>query len=333
MRRVERIGKKFNKLTVLGKKREKGHTYYYCRCECDNKVWVRDDCLISGKTKSCGCLQEGNIRKAFEKNIEKNIVNNTNLAMIRRKKLIASNASGVTGVRWDKISDKWAVEIQFKKKRYFLGRYEDKGKAIQVRKTAEEKLFGKFLKDYNDFLITEAEYCIRVFEMVLSGTYIRFPRWFWKDISSTQLKGLLKYFFEIKLKWTIEEIKEKINRHIFIKYKLKGMLKTFFSDGVFKAIDFIYPNEIKEWELAWTPRNYWNVNTGRQAVKWMIEEKLKWDEDDIKDKLTISTFEQYRLFGMLEMVFDNNAYKAINTTYPGKFKREDFRHLKHYKDK
>lgn len=52
------IGKKYGKLTVLklDEKRSGKRKYYICQCECGNLKSVRDDCLKSGNTKSCGCL-------------------------------------------------------------------------------------------------------------------------------------------------------------------------------------------------------------------------------------------------------------------------------------
>lgn len=50
-------GKKFGRLTVLsyGCKRKNKH-YYKCKCECGNNKEVYSYNLMSGHTKSCGCL-------------------------------------------------------------------------------------------------------------------------------------------------------------------------------------------------------------------------------------------------------------------------------------
>ncbi len=475
---IDRTGEKFGRLTVVKIKRENKCTYYYCKCDCGNELWVRSDCLISGNTKSCGCLNKKNrfktknikgekfnkliaieptnkrdknngsviwkckcdcknivyvsygdlvfgktkscgcsisevskenIKKAYKKNIKNNVVEGTNLAAIGRKELIASNTSGIKGVRWDKSKNKWVAEIQFKKKRYFLGRYKDKEEAIQARKTAEEKLFGKFLKEYNDFLIAEADDAIRTYEMVLSGEKLRFPHHFWKDISDIQLRGLLRYFFQVKLGWDIEDIRNKPREHTirFLgKYKLSGISNKF-NNSYFNIVNFTYPNIVHEWELKYTtekfwtrkkviqviryifkqkqwteediknktflelldrdksvltqarlfkmspfqviniiypnkfkswelkkikcPKNYWNVETGKQAVKWLIEEKLKWNKNDIEQNLNIAIFKEYGLYAMLYIVFNGSIYNALNITYPGKFKREDFKYYKHFK--
>lgn len=60
-------GKKFGKLTVLKleyKKavvlkngRKNGYVYFYlCECECGNKKIIQNTSLISGGTRSCGCI-------------------------------------------------------------------------------------------------------------------------------------------------------------------------------------------------------------------------------------------------------------------------------------
>lgn len=55
--RIDDIGKKFGRLTVIGRKRENKKTYYLCKCDCGNEKWIRADHIRKGITKSCGCLQ------------------------------------------------------------------------------------------------------------------------------------------------------------------------------------------------------------------------------------------------------------------------------------
>lgn len=52
-------GEKFGRLMVLEleEKKEDSHSYYTCRCSCGVFVKIRDAHLISGHTKSCGCLR------------------------------------------------------------------------------------------------------------------------------------------------------------------------------------------------------------------------------------------------------------------------------------
>ncbi|QQX25935.1 hypothetical protein [Heyndrickxia sporothermodurans] len=52
-------GKRFSKLKVLRRNLEKtnnNHTFWECQCDCGNTTVVDSSNLISGNTKSCGCL-------------------------------------------------------------------------------------------------------------------------------------------------------------------------------------------------------------------------------------------------------------------------------------
>lgn len=53
------IGKRFGKLTVIGKsegRAKNGTIKYICQCDCGNTSIIRGDHLRSGETLSCGCL-------------------------------------------------------------------------------------------------------------------------------------------------------------------------------------------------------------------------------------------------------------------------------------
>lgn len=52
-------GKKFGKLEVIGVHDTGSRkTHYVCQCDCGNVKVVRADALISGATKSCGCIKK-----------------------------------------------------------------------------------------------------------------------------------------------------------------------------------------------------------------------------------------------------------------------------------
>ena len=68
------IGKKFNRLTVLGedleKTKEMGRRYVKCLCDCGNYTSVASWVFDKGVTKSCGCLQKEKM-KEFNKTKKK----------------------------------------------------------------------------------------------------------------------------------------------------------------------------------------------------------------------------------------------------------------------
>ena len=69
------------------------------------------------------------------------------LTLMTRKKLMANNTSGHTGVQAT-ADGKWTARIVFKRKRYYLGTYSEYDDAVKARERAEEELFGGFLADY-----------------------------------------------------------------------------------------------------------------------------------------------------------------------------------------
>lgn len=56
------LGKRFGRLTVIAysenMKGNSRNSWWVCQCDCGNVVTVRDCKLITGYTKSCGCLKE-----------------------------------------------------------------------------------------------------------------------------------------------------------------------------------------------------------------------------------------------------------------------------------
>ena len=62
------IGDRFGKLVVIDKASpgKHRHSQSLCKCDCGNTKIVRNEALIKGRVRSCGCLSEGAIRKAIE---------------------------------------------------------------------------------------------------------------------------------------------------------------------------------------------------------------------------------------------------------------------------
>lgn len=150
-------GERFGRLVALEPtdKRTKwnGCIVWKCKCDCGNYTEVPQALLIAKKNnvRSCGCLAKESQKKVGEYIgslfVKNKIIENTNVQVISRDTLQSNNTSGVTGVRWDSSRKKWLAEIRFKNKVYYLGRFEDKKDAIEVRKEAEEKLHKKFLRE------------------------------------------------------------------------------------------------------------------------------------------------------------------------------------------
>lgn len=72
------------------------------------------------------------------------------------------------------------------------------------------------------------------------------------------------------------------------------------------------------------PNRTWNqpdsVDYGASILRYLIEDILKWTDDDIRNSYSYKTLRDNRLWGLLTEVFERSPFKALNTAYPGRFK-------------
>lgn len=148
-------GQKFGRLTAIAPthKRDSGYIVWKCKCECGKEnIYVNSHNLISANTLSCGCLNAEIAKENAIRNIskfkEENYVAGTRLDAIDNKKLNKNNTTGYKGVYFRRKDSKYIAHIEFQGERYFLGSG-TKEEAIILRKEAESKLYGDFLKWYN----------------------------------------------------------------------------------------------------------------------------------------------------------------------------------------
>ena len=67
-------GSRFGRLVVLREEKKPSdphHHYYLCQCDCGNTKLIRDRCLCSGETKSCGCFWKEAVSEYTSKQSEK----------------------------------------------------------------------------------------------------------------------------------------------------------------------------------------------------------------------------------------------------------------------
>jgi len=138
------MGRQFGLLTVLeyaGK--VDGIHFWRCRCKCGKETVVRSNFLLTGHTKSCGCLQ----REQVLDNLR--LVDGTSVTILEAAKhrLLATNTSGCRGVYLNKRTRKWVAQITFKGKTHYLGSYERFEDAVKARQRGEE-LHDDFLQWY-----------------------------------------------------------------------------------------------------------------------------------------------------------------------------------------
>lgn len=130
------IGKRFGRWTVIGyagKLNEKNKlNYWKCQCDCGNISNVGQSELQNGESQSCGCYQKEKLIEALK------LIDNTSITILEAsKKPRSDNKSGHVGVFQEK-NGKWDAYITFKKKRYWLGRFDEISDAVKARERGEE---------------------------------------------------------------------------------------------------------------------------------------------------------------------------------------------------
>lgn len=144
-KRAENItAQRFGRLVALEptKERSSGSVVWKCQCDCGRETTVSYNCLVSGNTKSCGCLP----KEHESPTIYMHYIDGTCVEALERKGLRSDNTSGYTGVMAHR--GKWKAQITFKGKTYQLGTYTKIEDAAAARKKAEEEIFGEFLDWY-----------------------------------------------------------------------------------------------------------------------------------------------------------------------------------------
>ncbi len=148
------IGKRFGKLTVIAyEEKRAGMHRWRCQCDCGKETVVGQTLLQSGKTKSCGCLQQQIIYDNLK------LVDGTSVTILEavRKRPSSANSSGHTGVYQDRKSGKWRAQITFRRKNYYLGSFENLEDAIKARQRGEE-IHEDFLNWYYQVYKKEGEH-------------------------------------------------------------------------------------------------------------------------------------------------------------------------------
>ncbi|MDF2884826.1 MAG: hypothetical protein K0R54_5396 [Clostridiaceae bacterium] len=141
------------------------------------------------------------------------------------------------------------------------------------------------------------------------------PNSFW-NLETSKLATI--WMIEEKLKWSREDICSKLTKNTFIECGLFGAMDI---DGLdvspYKTINNAYPGEFKPWELKMCPMGFWNERTAGEAVRWLVEEKLKLKEEEIVN-LRERDFFNNSIRGAFE-IMGESIVKTLNAGYPGKY--------------
>ena len=115
MHRLDLIGQKFNRLTVVSKILINKHTFQVVVCDCGNKTKTNSTSLVRGKIKSCGCLSR---ERTTTHNLSRTPTYKSWQMMRQRCTNIHDDSYPHYGARGITVCEKWGT---------FEGFYEDMG--------------------------------------------------------------------------------------------------------------------------------------------------------------------------------------------------------------
>ena len=98
------------------------------------------------------------------------------------------------------------------------------------------------------------------------------------------------------------------------------MLICCFGGSPHRAIQTSFPERnYKPWEFNTAPAGHWENPQNRiEAIRWLFDKKLKFNEDTLKSKLSKRLFKDNGLGGLLACYFKDSPYEAISFAYPEK---------------
>ncbi|MCU4948318.1 DUF4046 domain-containing protein, partial [Bacillus cereus] len=135
------------------------------------------------------------------------------------------------------------------------------------------------------------------------------------------------------LKWTIEE-KEKLTDNKLLEvysiqwlsnHKLNSPCRMFWKGSPYSMINELYPGRFNQWEFKKTRSNWWTKEKALKVLKWLIEEREKMDDQEIKIKINVLWLTQKGLRTPLARYWNDSPFSFINELYPGRFKEWEFK--------
>lgn len=157
--------------------------------------------------------------------------------------------------------------------------------------------------------------------------FVNAPNDYWrgKDGSKHGYEASMWLIDEI-LHWDMDDIRSKLNQQVFTDNYLLGMFKIVYHSSLYEWAEAIYPGEFQPWEIGEHVANdFWDINKGIKATKWLIKTKLKWKKKDVIEKYNKQVFVDNGLYGMIQRCFNTSPYLALNSAFPGKYNPWDLK--------
>lgn len=147
---------------------------------------------------------------------------------------------------------------------------------------------------------------VDVYRLVLDRKIKRFPLGFWKRPEAEQNAiKYVTYLIEELLKWDDKKILKCLSNKVFAEYGLLSIITNLYKGSVYSIVEDTYPGRFKPWELSQISKGYWNETTAKEALLWVVKEKLDFKREEIEN-INKSKLAAYGLKISFLQVFDND---------------------------
>lgn len=124
------------------------------------------------------------------------------------------------------------------------------------------------------------------------------------------------------VKWLVNKLelsREDICEQYTVYLLRSNNLHFYTTVTVYESLNMAFPNEYKPWELSNVSRNYWNDATVGEAIRHLIECKLKLTRSEVCMQYSRKLLIDNRLGSIATL----GLYRTLDLAFPGEFKKED----------
>ena len=156
---------------------------------------------------------------------------------------------------------------------------------------------------------------VTIYKQVLTGKRKIFPMNYWNQPDSPKNAAIItRYMIENILRWSDDDVREKLNLEVFRQYRLRGMMAQLFRESTWRAVENAYPGKFRPWELKASSVGEWDKDLRVKAVKWLIEERLKLPPEH-RMYVSVEDFDKNGLSGLIAH-YGGSPAAAIAEAYP-----------------
>lgn len=160
-----------------------------------------------------------------------------------------------------------------------------------------------------------------IYQEILDGKRSNFPYYVWSEGDKNLFaRRVTKYLIEYVLKWNADDIKKGWDGKLIKKYKLGGMIAIVYNSSPYAMLNDLYPGQFKEWELKFTPTNFWTKESALEALRWTIEEKEQLSTEQLRNVYSQKWLVKHKLSSPCYLLFRSSPFNMLNELYPGRFK-------------